>query len=190
MSERTPPIPTEFLQVWSILNLSYPNFCRDTNAANLQATLQLYYQLLRDVPIEQLRQAVLRHVSSCKWFPTVAELRTAATALQQIPMQSAVEAWGEVMACMAKSAYYCFEDHVREPHFANPITERLVQSLGWRTLCLSENGIADRARFLDAYDQLAARDQHERALPPQLQAGAQAVQQLVGGVALRLAQRS
>lgn len=44
--------------------------------------------------------------------------------------------------------------------------------MGWRELSRSENAIADRARFIDAYNQLVAREQNEAPLSESLRAGA------------------
>lgn len=166
----------EFVQVWNLLGIAYPNYCREQNAATLAQTLRLYWQLLADLPIEQIKCAALRHIAANRFFPSVAELREAATALAQLPRQSAVEAWGEVLSAFADSRYYCFEDHVNVPQFDNPITNRLIQSMGWRELCASDNVIADRARFIQSYEQLAARERSEASIPVTLQAGAQAPQ--------------
>jgi hypothetical protein len=186
MNDNALEVPTEFLQVWNVLDRSYPRFCQEQGAENMLQTLRLYYQLLSDLPIEQIKAAVLRHVSCSKWFPTVAELREASTVLSAAPLPSAIEAWGEVLDAMAGIEGYCFADHVTVPRFANPITARLVDAMGWRALCGSENGIADRARFIESYEQLAARNEREQRLPAQLQAGAHAPSQLVANVAARL----
>lgn len=180
------PIPTEFLQIWNLLALRYPAYCREMAAETLRDRLQLFYQLLADVPLDLLKNAALRHMTISRFFPDESELREAATALSAGPLPSAVEAWGEVLDAMARAEHYCFVDHVDVPQFANPITARLVASLGWRNLCLSENGIADRARFIESYEQLAARHENEQRLPPQLQAGAQVPRQLIASVAARL----
>lgn len=188
MNVNAPEVPTEFLQVWNVLDRSYPRFCQEQGAENMLQTLRVYHQLLSDLPIEQVKAAVLRHVSSSKWFPAVAELRESATALSIAPLPSAIEAWGEVTNAMAGIDGYCYTDHVNVPQFTNPITARLVESMGWRALCLSENGIADRARFIESYEQLTARNEQEQRLPAQLQAGAQQTnaKQLVAGVTARL----
>ena len=43
-------------------------------------------------------------------------------------------------------------------NFDNPITTQVVEQLGWRYLCLSENPVADRAHFVQAYQALAERE--------------------------------
>ena len=41
--------------------------------------------------------------------------------------------------------------------FTDPVTAQCVASLRWRELCDSENQAADRARFVELYDKLAAQ---------------------------------
>jgi hypothetical protein len=175
-------IPTEFMQVWAVLGTAYPNHAKENGATAMSMTLRLYWRLLKDVPIDSLQQAALRHIAGSKWFPQIAELRAASFALEAPQQQTAIEAWGEVCEAMSSSDYYCYVDHVTVPHFDNPITNRLVDSMGWRNLCHSEDGTADRARFIQAYDQLAARQSSEGALPSALRIGAryQDVPQLEG----------
>jgi len=174
-------IPDGFLKMWSVLGLAYPSFAKENNAEAIGQTLRLYWRLLKDVPVESLQQAALRHIASSKWFPQIAELRAAAFVLDAPEQQTAIEAWGEVTAAMSNTDYYCYIDHCRVPVFGNPITNRLVDSMGWRNLCHSEDGTADRARFVQAYDQLEARQRNEGALPFALRIGArQNVPQLEG----------
>lgn len=163
----------EFVQVWNLLAIAYPNYCREQSAETLAQTLRLYWQLLADIPIERLKTAALRHISASKFFPAVSELRNAAVDLVQAPAQTAMEAWGEVLSAMGEARYYIFEDHYETPEFDNPITNRLVRSMGWKELCRSDNAIADRARFTQAYEQLVERQRSEAVFPEALQAGAQ-----------------
>jgi len=111
------------------------------------ATIEVYVRCLADLPREVVEGAVLSHISSNKWFPTIAELRTAA--LDFIPggrMPTALEAWAEVMRAFSEVGYY------RQPTFSHPAIEQAVTAMGWRDLCMSENGMADRAHFIRLYE--------------------------------------
>jgi hypothetical protein len=165
-------VSKEFLTVWNLLDVAYAYFGREKSPEQIKQTLHLYAQLLSDIPIDQLKQAALRHIGTSKFFPTIAELREATATLALPVQQTALEAWGEVMAALSDARYYVYTDHCEVPVFANPITNRLVASMGWRNICASDNVIADRARFVQAYEVLAERERNEAALPVQLQAGA------------------
>lgn len=95
------------------------------------------------------------------------------------------DAWGDVLREIGRTGRY------RSPSFADEVTARAVARLGWRELCDSENPVADRARFVQLYDQLATEAVSDRAvaslpgvarpaLPPS------AAHELVGAVAKRL----
>ena len=54
---------------------------------------------LSEINPELLQAAVLKHISTSKWFPTVAEIRApvAEIVLQTANQPTALEAWGFVM---------------------------------------------------------------------------------------------
>lgn len=57
-------------------------------------TTAVYVEQLVELPFEVVRAAAVRHIQSCKWFPTIAELRLYAGAEWEPP--TATEAWIEV----------------------------------------------------------------------------------------------
>lgn len=68
------------------------------------------------------------------------------------------DAWGDVLREIGATGRY------RDPCFADPITATVVRRLGWRELCDSDNAAADRARFIQLYDQLATEAVSDRAV--------------------------
>ncbi len=54
------------------------------------------------------------------------------------------------------------------PVWSHPLVERVVKQLGWRNLRMSEDQTADRARFVQAYEQLLARATTEEMLLPEV----------------------
>ncbi|RMD57454.1 hypothetical protein D6833_13885 [Candidatus Parcubacteria bacterium] len=128
-----------------------------------EETVEMYVRLLDDLPVDALRAAALQLATTSKWFPTVAEIREAAFALMehQSGLPSAYEAWQEVMR-------QAFEvGHTGKPQFSHPAIMEAVKAIGgWRYVCMSTNQVADRARFVDAYEQLVQRARYkERMLP-------------------------
>jgi len=140
----------------ALLTSAYPNF------EPRPETVEVYVQMLQDLPANVLFAAVHQCIAECRFFPTVAEIRERARAIQpaaQIP--SAAEAWEEVMREVRRVGYYGV------PAFENPITARVVKALGWREICMSENVVADRAHFMRMYEQVAQRvEQYVSLLPP------------------------
>ena len=92
-----------------------------------------------------------RVVAKSEWFPSVAAIRgeCANAAVDAYPEPEL--AWGEVLSEIRRVGMN------REPAFENPHTAAAVEAMGWRALCLSDEGdIVVRAQFREAYR--ASRD--------------------------------
>lgn len=128
-----------------------------------EATSEVYEAMLADLDFGIAQEAVHRLINTSKWLPTVAEIRATAANVQRGPVRSGGEAWGDVLAEIRRTGY------IGAPRFNDPLVARCVDLMTWRGLCLGENEAADRARFIDLYDNLAARQREDevagRALP-------------------------
>jgi hypothetical protein len=135
--------PPEIEKALTVLSYAYPNFDLP------KETVQIYIRLLADLDFELLKAATLQCATINKFFPTVAEIRAAATELQAMAegVPSGIEAWGQVLRQMRDVGSY------GRPSFSHPLIDSIVHQFGWKNLCLSENSVSDRARFLDAYAQ-------------------------------------
>jgi len=145
------------LEVFAVLGAAFPSF------AATRETISVYFRVLADLPDELLQTAALDCVSKGKWFPTVAELRDAALSIRTNSMAqlSAFEAWDEVCRLIRD------QGHGTTPDFSHPwIGAAVRQSGGWVRLCMSENTVADRARFIEGFQDAQRRNlESERTLP-------------------------
>jgi hypothetical protein len=141
----------ETLRVLKILGDVYPSY-RLSSAA-----VEIYVRLLADVPGYVLEQAALEHISHSTYFPAIAELRSAAFDILEAisPLPSDYEAWAEVQAEIRRAGHY------GRPQFSHVLIEQVVGLLGWRYLCLSENPVADRSHFIQAYGALNENQRRE-----------------------------
>lgn len=151
---------TETKKLVAILIASFP-------AAKVSLdTVTVYERMLADLDYPAASAAVERLLATSKFLPTVAEIREAALTLYAGETRPGGEAWGDVLKAIRKYGY------VRAPgidfHFDDPIIADCVRALNWTELCNSENQAADRARFIELYDKLAAsarRSQLSESLP-------------------------
>lgn len=168
--------PEQVAKVCGVMAAAYPNYKLTPQ------TIHVYARTLGDLPADMLEAAALQCIATSEFFPTVAALRKAAFEImahaQGIP--TAHEAWGEVRRAMGTVG------HMGKPKFSHPIVERAVAALGWRDLCLSDNPTADRARFLECYQQLLNRAQVDAAMLPEVKQVARkfALRQDVGTVCM------
>lgn len=127
-------------QCWQLLCDAFPHSPRKAS------DLELYAERIRDLGIDAIRAAVEQCIATCKYFPTVAELREAA---------------GNVAGALEPTSLDCYGDTMRELSLAmaesripklDPIAKEVVASMGGAiTLLVSDNGPTDRAHFTKSY---------------------------------------
>lgn len=125
--------------------------------------IDAYAALLADLDYVRCNAAVRVLLQSQTWMPSVADIRRTVIELEQGPQRPAGEAWGELQKAIQRWGAY------RTPgvdfEFRDPGVARCVRALGWKTLCLSEDHTADRARFIELYGALSAQERRESQVP-------------------------
>lgn len=149
----------EIAEIISVISAAYPNF------NPTEYTAEVYYRTLKDLPGDELKAATLHCIaeSGRKFAPSVGELRGAVGELRRYTFNipSAFEAWQEVITQLRDNG-----GDYGNPVWSHPLVERAVQQIGWRSLRFSENQTADRARFIQCYEQLEERAEKENLMLP------------------------
>lgn len=149
-------------QVVAMLTAAYPNF----NISEI--TIDVYYETLKDIPADMLKAAAMQAISEPgrKFAPSVGEIRGAVVEIMRKAegTPGSYEAWQEVVEQMRMTG------HTGKPIFSHPLILRTVRVFGWRELCLSENPVADRARFVEAFEQLSKKETADMAMLPAVKA--------------------
>jgi len=155
--------------IWRLMTANYGYIARPQPGETPQAAadrmsglFDIWVQLLADIPVEVLRASALQHISESKWFPTVSDLRDASARILYPRRQTAIEAWGEVRRAFGTVGYY------GAPNFTDDVTASVVAELGWRSLCTSECQEADRARFLQGYEEHVKREKSSLVALPEV----------------------
>ena len=147
-------------EIVAIISAAYPNFNPTKH------TVEVYYQTLKDIPTDLLRSATLQAISENgrKFAPSVGELRGTVADIQRAVSgtPTSYQAWQEVQRQMVETGSY------GEPEWSHPLVAETVRVLGWRNLCLSEHQVADRARVVQAYEQLSRRYEIEAMMLPEV----------------------
>jgi len=151
--------PKDIVKLTAMLSAAYPNW----NVT--EYTNEIYFQDLQDIPADELFIAAQHCRTSTardqRFAPSAGEIRMAVLELRRAALNvpSAYDAWQEVITGMVERIGY------DAPEWSSPLITKVVKSLGWRNLCMSENQTTDRARFVQAYEQLADRAEKEMMLP-------------------------
>lgn len=148
---------SETAKILAVIAAAWPN----ARASDLDVNLQVdvWADLLEDLDYRACSLAVRSLAQTQKFAPGVAEIRAYVLELERGPVRPGGEAWRDFLDAVSRYGAY------RTPAFADPIVSRCVTSLGWQELCLSENQVADRARFIELYDRLAASQRREQQSP-------------------------
>lgn len=150
----------DIAQIVKVVSVAFPNW------KVTEETYEIYYQLLGDIPAEELKAAVLHCLTEAgrAFAPSVGEIRGAVAELRGMAsnVPSPFRAWQEVLGQFRETGSY------GTPKFSHPLIDQAVRQMGWRELCMSENQIADRARFLQCYEQLVGRATREDMLLPEV----------------------
>lgn len=128
-----------------------------------ESRMEIYIQHLMHLSPSVLQGAANLCVQKCKFFPRVSELVDAAASIQgQDDKPTASESWGIVKRQMFKVGTNGDPD-------VDDVTWRTIEALGgWKNLCLSENEMSDRCRFLEAHEAISLRLQAQARLAPVL----------------------
>lgn len=151
-------IATETKQLMRMILAGWPTQRAKLTDDDLAAMGMIYHAGLSDLDFEVCKSAVTRMVRTSTFMPSVAEIRAAAGVIVHGERVIGAEAWGSVVKAMKEQGSH------RTPGvdfwFRDPITERVVKALNWSELCGGEadKNAADRARFIDAYNDIADRE--------------------------------
>jgi hypothetical protein len=129
----------------------------------LEAMVDAYAALLADLDYARCNAAVRVLLQSKNWIPAVADIRKVVLELERGPVRPAGEAWGEVLKAIGR--YGAYRTPGVDFQLSDPEVLRCVRSLGWKELCLSDNQIADRARFIELYGTVSAQERREQQAP-------------------------
>ena len=157
-------------RVFKMLSRAYVDYAGKHLSGSAGAeTVRLYHRILEDLPDAVVESATVDHIASSQWFPKPSELRERCVALagNDVDAVGGVEAWGVVLRRMRlpEKTWVNGVQYVRRP--CDDTTERAVKAVGgWAYLRHSEDGMADRARFVEAYKDIAGRQRRKAAEHP------------------------
>lgn len=124
--------------------------------------ISLWNILFSDVDFSLLRAAVQKHMMESTYPPTIADIREQIAKIALNEQKTGIEAWGDVKNAIRRFGYYESEKGISS---LKGLTKKVVELMGYRELCQSENEMADRAHFLKVYDSLVAREKEQIKVP-------------------------
>ena len=138
-----------------IKGLKYLGIAYNKEFNEEQATV--WYDFFKDVDFEVFRQAVKRIIPKSKYMPSIAELRSEVANITNPILQLDVDAeWNKVLTFIRRYGTYISKEEYENAF--NSTTKGIIETIGWRKLCLSENIEFQRKIFYDMFNNLQKRN--------------------------------
>ena len=150
-------VDTSRKEIFNLLFASY----KSGNEVSTE-TIKAYTALLSDIPTPQLKASVVKCTTTCKYLPSIAEIREAAMEISaevtDSRLKTFAEAWGEIEKNVKTVGYY------GKPQWSAPEIEEAVKIIGWIELCTVEQAALNtmRAQFKGIYTSICERKQQRQ----------------------------
>lgn len=131
-----------FKQGMGLFVKSFPNKIFDSD---------VMWEFLKDLNDKNFLESISKIVMTVKDINSATNLIALIRDFAIPENTSAGEAWGEVIKQISSIGSY------GQPSFKDSLISQVVNCIGWRNLCLSENIAIERAHFLKIYESLLKR---------------------------------
>ncbi|WP_447579980.1 replicative helicase loader/inhibitor [Acinetobacter baumannii] len=148
----------EIINLLAIATANFPNM----QERDMKPTAVLWEKSLSDIEYGTAEKALLKVLSTSRFFPTIAELREAIADITNPRSIDAMEAWGLIGQAIRKYGFYRQAEAVAS--LPSDVAD-MVKRFTWRELCLSENIDTIRAQFRMAWETQSKRKKEMNALP-------------------------
>lgn len=137
--------------------------------------LKIWYELLKDLPYEQVNIAIQKHAHTNKWPPTPADIREHVVIMQDESTDWG-QAWKQLTMAIGRFGTYREGEALES---MDELTRETTKRLGWKMICQSEQTelTAIRANFRKIYEQIQSEERDRAKLPQSLQ---QSIARLTG----------
>ena len=150
----------EFKIIIAILSSNYSRFGLET-----KEQFDFWFSMFADTEYGTMQIAIRKLLFENKFAPTIAEIRQALVDVTVHKSINNADAWEEVQRAIKKFGSYREKEALTS---LSATTKRVVKAMGFKTLCLSEDQMADRAHFLKMHSQVSEREQKDALIPADL----------------------
>jgi hypothetical protein len=145
----------EVIKLIGICSANYRNWPEEGKE---EAVTMLWLKMLEDTPFFIAEAAIEKYIAESVYPPTIADVRARIADITVFREKTPIEAWGDVKTAIRQFGSY---NEKKAMDSLGGVTRKVVEAIGFRTLCLSEDEMADRAHFLKVYDILAKRERED-----------------------------
>ena len=117
----------------------------------------VWYRFLKNVDYPLAEAAVYKHISVCKFPPTIAEILEQCSAIAIPDEFNWLDGWRKVQKAIGRYGYSRSAEAIAALKEEDLTAGEVAERLGWENLCMSENQAVDRANFRQGYEAVLNR---------------------------------
>lgn len=151
-------------EIINLLGIATANF-PSTQEKDMKPTAVLWEKALSDISYDVAEKALIKVLSTSKFFPTLADIREAVGQITEPRTLDAMEAWGLIGQSIRKFGFYRQKEAMES--LPDDVAE-MVKQFTWRDLCLSEEPEILRAQFRKAWEVRSKRKNELKSLPSEI----------------------
>lgn len=154
----------EFANIAFTLRTYYGN----TEQFQTGQAIELWYRKLHDLDYHATEVWLDKWIQTSRKIPTIADFRMGVSEVTGNKAPDFNEAWKLVDRAVHKFGYSREEEALEWLGEMNPAVRTATEQLGWQKICGSENVESDRARFIEFYETVSTKQNHESSMSGQL----------------------
>lgn len=140
----------EFIKGLKYLGIAYNKEFNEEQAA-------VWYDFFKETDYESFRQAVKRIIPRSKYMPSIAEIKQEVAKITNPVLQLNVdEEWAKVINTIRVHGTYITKEEFDK---FEPTTAKIIKTIGWRRMCMSENIEFERKTFYEMFNSCQKRNE-------------------------------
>lgn len=153
----------EVINLIAIATANFPSM----QEKDMKPTAILWEKALSDVSYDIAEKALIKVLSTSRYFPNLADIREAISQLTSTRTIDAMEAWGLIGQAIKR---YGFNRKPEAMAMLPADVVEMVERFTWREICYNENPDTLRAQFRMAWETQSKRQQEYKVLPANIRA--------------------
>lgn len=152
----------ETLKIMALIKTAYPRFIEGVDS---KTAARLWHEMLKDLDYGEVQIALKRWIATEKWPPSIAEVRSMTTGLDNDTIGDWTEGWNQVTRAISKYGYWAESEALDS---MDDVTRDCVTAIGWQNICQSTKVSVERGHFRTMYEQRKNSIRKSEAIPDAL----------------------
>lgn len=163
----------ETSKIIAVLMASYPNFLNNKSAAEIQATVNIWAEMLEDYEYKEVSMAVKAYITqgTGQFAPSIGQVIDKIISFKNYGNElTEQEAWNIVSKAIKNSAYHATEEFERFPEILKQLVGSPSQLREWGQMPVEQVQSVVASNLMRSYKAKAISERENKALPSDVKA--------------------